>query len=96
MRGVQRMTALLAVALAVSCGGRDKESVRDSTASSDVQRDEAQCKYEAQAATASLKSTPRDNTTGGAISTGIADGIVIAERQLELVDACMRARGYRK
>ena len=61
---------------------------------SDVERDRAQCTYEAKAATASYKSTPSKPGETAAMGAAVGDGIVIAEKQIELTNECMKARGY--
>jgi len=62
--------------------------------SSEAERDQAQCKYEAKAATASYKSAPSKSGEAAAMGAAIGDGIVIAEKQIELEKECMKARGY--
>jgi hypothetical protein len=61
---------------------------------SDTERDKAQCTYEAKAATASYKSTPSKPGEATAMGAAIGDGIVTAEKQVELTNECMKARGY--
>ena len=61
---------------------------------SDVDRDKAQCTYEAKAATASYKSQPSKPGEAAAMGAAIGDGVVIAEKQVELTNECMKARGY--
>ena len=63
-------------------------------ARSDLQRDKAQCTYEAQAATASYRSQPSGPGGTAAMGAAVGDGIVIAEKQVELTNECMKVRGY--
>lgn len=62
--------------------------------SSDMERDKAQCQYEAKAATSSYKSTPTKPGRDAAMGAAIGDGIVIAEKQVDLTNDCVKARGY--
>ena len=60
----------------------------------DVDKDKSQCEYQAKAATASYSSTPSDKSMSAAVGAGVGDGIVVAEKQIDLVNDCMRLRGY--
>jgi hypothetical protein len=82
--------ALLACACSTSPSGWEKGGAP----MSDMERDKAQCTYEAKAATASYKSTPSKPGETAAMGAAIGDGIVIAEKQIELTNECMKARGY--
>ena len=61
---------------------------------SDAERDQAQCTYEAKAATASYRSDPSKSGETAAMGAAVGDGIVIAEKQVALTNECMKARGY--
>ena len=63
---------------------------------SQVEKDKAECDYEAKAATASY-STASSGKESGSESMGraVGDGIVIAEKRIELTNECMKVRGYR-
>jgi len=61
---------------------------------SDLERDKTQCTYEAKAATASYRSNPSKPGESAAMGAAIGDGVVIAEKQVELTNECMTARGY--
>jgi len=67
---------------------------KSGTPMSDLERDKAQCTYEAKAATASYKSQPSKPGEAAAMGAAIGDGVVIAEKQIELTNECMKARGY--
>ncbi|MGE8186559.1 hypothetical protein [Pseudomonas sp. NPDC086278] len=60
----------------------------------DVDKDKAQCQYQAKSATASYSSTPSDKSMSAAVGAGVGDGIVVAEKQIDLVNDCMHLRGY--
>lgn len=57
-------------------------------------RDRAQCEYEANLGTASYSTGPTARTRSGAIAQGLGEGLTIAMRQVELMQLCIRARGY--
>ncbi|WP_336346247.1 hypothetical protein [Pseudomonas monsensis] len=59
-----------------------------------VEHDKAECQYEAKSATASYNSTPSDKSMEAAVGAGVGDGIVVAEKQIDLTNDCMRLRGY--
>ncbi len=44
---------------------------------------------------AGYHTTPREKGQTAALGTAVGDGIVSAEKQVELVNDCMAARGYR-
>jgi hypothetical protein len=60
----------------------------------DLERDEAQCRYEAKSATASDSSTASQPGATAATGRAIGDGIFIAEKQIELTNDCINLRGY--
>jgi hypothetical protein len=89
-------TWILAPLLAVAaCASPVKEWTHDTAATSRLDQDKAQCDYEAKAATASYSTSPSDNKMSSAIGTGIGDGIAIAEKRIELINECMKVKGYR-
>lgn len=57
-------------------------------------RDAAQCRYEANLATASYSTGPTARTRGGAIAQGIGEGLTRGMRQGDLMTLCMQARGW--
>lgn len=73
-------------------GGNDW--VKDETPRSAAQQDYAQCKYQAETATATIGTNDRPKTMTDAIGDGIGDGIVKGMEQSDLIKDCMRARGY--
>lgn len=86
-------TCALIGALA-ACSTSPRGWQKSGTAASDVERDQAQCDYEAKAATASYKSTPSKPGDTAAMGAAVGDGVVIAEKRIELTNDCMKARGY--
>jgi hypothetical protein len=90
----QSLLVLLALPLAVAACATSHHGWEKSGDMSAVQQDKAQCEYEAKAATASYKSTPSKPGETAAMGAAVGDGIVIAEKQIELTNQCMRARGY--
>ena len=55
---------------------------------------DAECQYQAKSATASYSSAPSDKSMSAAVGAGVGDGIVVAEKQIDLTNDCMRLRGY--
>jgi hypothetical protein len=83
---------LILGACATSPKGWEKSGVEHSQ----LETDQAQCDYEAKAATASYHtSTSTKQSESERMGDAIGDGIVIAEKQVELKNACMKAKGYR-
>jgi len=68
---------------------------RPDTTQADFDRDAAQCKYEAVAATSGYGTGPTARSTSGAFSQGLGEGIAAGMKQGELIRLCMMARGYR-
>lgn len=84
----------LGLVLLSACGSSPKSWTKPGASEDQVERDRAQCEYEAKAATASYHSTPSKPGETAAVGRAVGDGIVIAEKQIELTRDCMRARGY--
>lgn len=59
-----------------------------------IAQDKALCQYQAKAATASYHSTPSANDTTHGMGNAVGDGVVIAEKQIDLTNDCMRVKGY--
>ena len=59
-----------------------------------IDHDKAECQYQAKSATASYSSAPSDKSMSAAVGAGVGDGIVVAEKQIDLTNDCMRLRGY--
>lgn len=87
-------TAILACLVGYGCAQPVKQWGKSGVERSGVDRDHEQCRYEAKAATASYHSTPSKKGESAALGTAIGDGIVIGEKQTELTNACMQAKGY--
>lgn len=60
----------------------------------DMAHDKAQCQYEAKGVTASYHSSSSANDETNGMGNAVSDGIIIAEKQVELVNDCMRLKGY--
>ncbi len=86
--------AALAAALLAACTTAPKGWQKSGVSTADMERDLAQCRYEAKAATASYSSTPTQPGATAATGAAIGDGVVIAEKQVELTNECMKVRGY--
>jgi hypothetical protein len=84
-------TALLALSACVtSVDHWSKPGATQAT----IDHDKAECQYQAKSATASYSSAPSDKSMSAAVGTGVGDGIVVAEKQIDLTNDCMRLRGY--
>ncbi len=84
-------TALLALSACVtSVDHWSKPGATQAT----IDHDKAECLYQAKSATASYSSAPSDKSMSAAVGAGVGDGIVVAEKQIDLTNDCMRLRGY--
>ncbi len=90
----QIICAVFATAALSACTTSPSSWEKSGTAMSELERDKAQCTYEAKAATASYKSQPSKPGEAAAMGAAIGDGIIVAEKQIELTNECMKARGY--
>lgn len=91
------LTAILVgcLSFAAGCSTSDGSNwVKDETQRSAAQQDYAECKYQAETATATIGTNSHPKTMTDAIGDGIGDGIVKGMEQADLVKDCMRARGY--
>ena len=84
-------TALLALSACVT--SVDQWSKPGATQAT-IDHDKAECQYQAKSATASYSSAPSDKSMSAAVGAGVGDGIVVAEKQIDLTNDCMRLRGY--
>lgn len=87
------IVALLATLLS-ACVTSVHDWTRSGASASDIQHDKAECQYQAKAATASYHSTPAANDKTHGMGSAVGDGIVIAEKQIDLTNDCMRLKGY--
>lgn len=94
MRPVNLVFCLAIILAAAGCATSPGGWVKSGAPMSDVELDKAQCTYEAKAATASYKSKPSAPGGTAAMGAAVGDGIVIAEKRIELTNDCMKARGY--
>lgn len=60
----------------------------------DIAQDKARCQYEAKAATASYHSSPSADDKTSGMGNAVGDGIVTAQKQVELINDCLRVKGY--
>jgi hypothetical protein len=91
--------AAIGVAVSIGLGGcttSPKGWEKSDAPMSQVDKDRAECEYQAKAATASYSTSDaaKDSKTD-AMGKAVGDGIVIAEKRIELTNDCMKARGYR-
>ncbi len=91
---MQKLTLFLVVCALAGCASEGEEWVRDETQTSQAEQDLAQCKYEAEQATATVGTDDEYKTTGDAIGAGVASGVEKGLEQHDLVEKCMKAKGY--
>ncbi|UIJ44179.1 hypothetical protein LZK98_13980 [Sphingomonas cannabina] len=89
------MLGIIAGAAALPAQERPKW-VQDGDDLNDMEKDLAQCKYEAAAATATIGTNDRPKSTSEAVSSGVSSGVVAGMEQASLIKKCMKAKGYRK
>jgi hypothetical protein len=85
---------VLGLGLLSACATSPKGWEKSGAARSQQETDLAQCRYEAKAATASFHTEPSKKGEAAAMGNAVGDGIVKAEKQVELTNDCMKARGY--
>lgn len=81
------------VALA-GCASPDAKWVRDDTPRSTADQALADCKYQAQAASATIHPNTRPKTFTDAISEGVSAGVMRGMEEQELIKACMKSKGF--
>jgi len=89
-----RILTCLSIVCLTACITSVNHWSRPGATQADVDKDKFQCEYQAKAATASYSSTPSDKSMSAAVGAGVGDGIVVAGKQIDLVNDCMRLRGY--
>ncbi|MDI2595255.1 hypothetical protein NYP20_11465 [Pseudomonas sp. N3-W] len=87
------LVMLLAITLC-ACATPVRNWSRPGTNASDLAQDKALCQYQAKAATASYHSTPEAHDKTHGMGSAVGDGIVIAQKQIDLTNDCMRVKGY--
>jgi hypothetical protein len=96
-RFLSAIVVVAATTLGLSaCKTTEDRWVRDQTPRSAVDQDKAECRYQAEQATATIGT---ERTRGGfskAIGDGIGSGVAKGMEQAELIESCMKARGYRQ
>lgn len=94
-KAILGITLAGALCLIVGCKTSDgSDWVKDDTPRSAGQQDYAECKYQAESATATIGTNSHPKTMTDAIGDGIGEGIVKGMEQSDLIKDCMRARGY--
>jgi hypothetical protein len=88
-----RLLLFTVVGLA-ACTTSVKTWTRPDTTQGANDHDLADCKFQAKKATASYSSTPPSNSKTDGMGTAVGDGVVIAEKQIDLTNDCMRLKGY--
>ncbi|WWL45453.1 hypothetical protein V5O39_07980 [Pseudomonas parakoreensis] len=68
--------------------------VQAGASAAEIQHDIAECQYQANAATASYHSTPAANDKTHGMGSAVGDGIIIAEKQIDLKNDCMQGNVY--
>ena len=94
---IMRTIILPTLALCLAFGGCTTSPsgwTKNDVPVSRMEQDKAECSYQAKSATASYKSAPAERGQTAATGAAVGDGIVIAEKQVELTNECMRLRGY--
>lgn len=81
--------SLLIIFFAVGCSHPVAHWEKDNDQGSLMEHDKRDYEYQARLATASA-----DVQASPSIGTTIGEGINIAEKQIDLVNDCMRSRGY--
>lgn len=91
----RRIRAALAVLGLAGCAAQPIAWVKPGGDAAQFARDDAQCDYEASAATANYGSDqPTARSTGGAIGQGFAAGLGRSIEIRKLSAMCLRAKGY--
>ena len=67
---------------------------RPGASAADIQHDIAECQYQANAATASYLSTPAANDKTHGMGSAVGDGMIIAQKQIDLKNDCMQGNVY--
>ncbi|MFB9952434.1 hypothetical protein ACFFP0_26625 [Rhizobium puerariae] len=86
---------LVTTVLLAGCGGSKKHWAKDDTPRSETDQAMAECKYQAEAATAGIGSGGHYKTYGKAISAGVAAGVERAMDEEDLIEDCMKAKGFK-
>lgn len=76
------------------CAGNDKPWMKDGSPRSESDQALAECKYQAEAATIGIGQGQRYKSFESAIAAGIDNGIEQALDQKQLIQDCMKAKGF--
>ena len=91
---MSKSIAVASLSLLAACASPERNWSKSDVPRSQTDADLAQCQFQAKAATASYQSTPSKPGEAARVGAAVGDGIVIAEKQIELTNDCMRAKGY--
>lgn len=78
----------------VGCGGGTYN--KPGATQAEFDRDLAQCRYEAASSASAYGSSETRRSASGAAGQGVGDAVAESGRRSELIDLCLRARGYSK
>ena len=82
-------------AILAGCAENDQQWIKDNTSRSEAEQALTECQYQSQAATTGIRTPLRkDDSFGDAIGQGISDGVVRGMEGSDLVNACMKAKGF--
>lgn len=87
-------TAITTLALLLVGCGPSFMWVKSGATQQEFDQDMARCQYEAASSTASYSYAPTSYGMAGSISSGFAEGFEVGMRKNELINLCMRAKGY--
>jgi hypothetical protein len=84
---------LISLVLA-GCGSPNRPWVKGNAVRSATDQALEECKYQAEAATIGIGAGGHPKTLNKAIGQGIGDGVIRALDEEELVEHCMKAKGF--
>lgn len=87
---------LAASLMLAGCVSDDSAWVKDATPRSETEQALAECKYQAEAATIGIGANDHPKTWGEAIGDGIGNAVIQVMDEEELINSCMRAKGFRQ
>lgn len=87
---------LAASLMLAGCESDDGAWVKDDTLRSEAEPALAECKYQAEAATIGVGANDHPKTWDEAIGDGLGDAVIQTMDQEELINSCLRAKGFRQ
>ncbi|MCR4268033.1 hypothetical protein [Nitratireductor sp. ZSWI3] len=85
---------LAAPLVLAACSTTESQWVKDDTPKSEADQALADCNYQAEAATVTIGANSRPKTWGDAIADGLASGVERGMDEAELIESCMKAKGF--